>query len=41
LLQFGFVIGDERPVSLMVDTFGSGKLPEAARSLRIIESNFD
>lgn len=40
LLQFGFVIGDEKPVSLMVDTFGSGKLPEA-EIVRIIESNFD
>jgi len=28
LIQMSFVIGQERPVSVMVDTFGSGKLPD-------------
>ncbi|HOT39947.1 MAG TPA: methionine adenosyltransferase domain-containing protein, partial [Candidatus Syntrophosphaera thermopropionivorans] len=28
LLQFSFIIGEAEPVSLMVDTFGTGKMSE-------------
>jgi len=40
LLQFSFVIGEERPVSLMVDTFGSGKESDAEIE-RMVAKNFD
>lgn len=40
LIQFSFVIGQTRPVSLMVDTFGSGKLPEKEIE-KLIQQNFD
>jgi len=40
LIQFSFVIGEVKPVSLMVDTYGTGKLPEIEIE-RIINSNFD
>jgi S-adenosylmethionine synthetase len=40
LIQFSFVIGEERPVSLMVDTFGSGKESDAEIE-RIVAKNFD
>ncbi len=40
LLQFSFVIGDERPVSLMVDTFGSGIMPDHEIE-KLIISNYD
>ncbi|MDZ4121499.1 MAG: methionine adenosyltransferase, partial [Candidatus Cloacimonadaceae bacterium] len=40
LLQFSFVIGEHQPVSLMVDTFGSGKY--ADRQIEnMIKQNFD
>ncbi|MBM4403287.1 MAG: methionine adenosyltransferase [Candidatus Cloacimonetes bacterium] len=40
LLQFSFVIGEAEPVSLMVDTFGSGKMSE--RSIEeLIRRNFN
>ena len=38
LLQISFVIGDKEPVSLMVDTFGSGKMPDAELQKKIQES---
>ncbi len=40
LIQFSFVIGEERPVSLMVDTFGSGKESDTEIE-RIVAKNFD
>jgi S-adenosylmethionine synthetase len=40
LLQFSFVIGDEKPVSLMIDTFGSGVQPDHVIE-DIIRSTFD
>ncbi len=40
LIQFSFVIGEHKPVSLMVDTFGSGKESDAEIE-RIIARNFD
>jgi len=40
LIQFSFVIGETRPVSLMIDTFGSGKLPEKDIE-KLIDKNFD
>jgi len=40
LLQFGFVIGDEKPVSLMIDTFGSGKIADAEIE-KMVDVNFD
>ncbi len=38
LLQISFVIGDKEPVSLMVDTFGSGKMPDTELQKRIQNS---
>jgi S-adenosylmethionine synthetase len=40
LIQFSFVIGDATPVSVMVDTFGSGKESDSEIQ-RIIGKNFD
>jgi len=40
LIQFSFVIGEHKPISLMVDTFGSGKESDAEIE-RIIAKNFD
>lgn len=40
LIQFSFVIGETRPVSIMIDTFGSGKLPEKDIEI-LIDKNFD
>jgi S-adenosylmethionine synthetase len=40
LIQFSFVIGETTPVSLMADTFGSGKVPDQEIE-RIILKNFD
>jgi S-adenosylmethionine synthetase len=40
LIQFSFVIGETYPVSLMADTFGSGKLPDGEIE-KLIKSNFD
>ncbi len=40
LLQFSFVIGEEKPVSLMVDTYGSGIYPDHVIE-DLIRSNFD
>lgn len=40
LLQFSFVIGEHEPVSLMVDTFGSGKYPDS-KIEELIRKNFD
>jgi S-adenosylmethionine synthetase len=40
LIQFSFVIGESRPVSVMVDTFGSGKQPDH-QIQKLIEQNFD
>lgn len=40
LIQFSFVIGESRPVSVMVDTYGTGKLPDH-QIQNLIEENFD
>jgi len=40
LIQFSFVIGDSEPVSLMVDTFGSGKMSDTEIE-KLIRSRFD
>lgn len=40
LIQFSFVIGEHKPVSLMVDTFGSGKESDPEIE-RLINQNFD
>jgi len=40
LIQFSFVIGETKPISLMVDTFGSGKLPDVQIE-KLIQGNFD
>lgn len=40
LLQIAYVIGIAEPVSLMVDTFGTGKISNA-RIIRLIRENFD
>lgn len=40
LIQFSFVIGEHEPVSLMVETFGSGVMPDAQIEKRI-SANFD
>lgn len=40
LIQFSFVIGDEYPVSLMVETFGSGKIPDL-KIAELIRQEFD
>jgi len=38
-VQLAYVIGVSEPISLMVDTFGTGKIPEA-RLKQIIVKNF-
>ncbi len=38
LLQFSFVIGESEPVSLMVDTYGSGTMPDGELEKLIRES---
>jgi S-adenosylmethionine synthetase len=40
LLQFSFVIGEMEPVSLMVDTFGTGKMKDTAIE-KLIKRSFD
>lgn len=40
LIQFSFVIGESSPVSLMADTFNSGKVPDLEIE-KIINKNFD
>ncbi|MFO8145255.1 MAG: methionine adenosyltransferase [Candidatus Syntrophosphaera sp.] len=40
LLQFSFVIGEAEPVSLMVDTFGSGVMPDSEIE-KLIRRSFD
>lgn len=40
LLQICFVIGEEEPVSLMADTFGSGKMPDSGIE-KLIRRSFD
>ncbi|MDD3534307.1 MAG: methionine adenosyltransferase domain-containing protein, partial [Candidatus Cloacimonetes bacterium] len=40
LIQFSFVIGQKQPESVMVETFGSGKLPDI-RIEEIIKKEFD
>ena len=40
LIQFSFVIGEQEPVSLMVDTYGSGVLADHEIE-KIIRGNFD
>jgi S-adenosylmethionine synthetase len=40
LLQFSFVIGEAEPVSLMVDTFGSGSMSDMELE-KLIRSSFD
>jgi S-adenosylmethionine synthetase len=40
LIQFSFVIGEQMPVSLMVDTFGSGKVSDTEIE-KMIGRNFD
>ncbi len=40
LIQFSFVIGEDLPVSLMVDTFGSGKYPDKVIE-DMIRQNYD
>ena len=40
LIQFSFVIGEFEPVSLMVDTFGSGKIADAEIE-KLIRKRFD
>jgi S-adenosylmethionine synthetase len=39
-VQVAYAIGVARPISLMVETFGSGKLPDSQIS-RLVESEFD
>jgi S-adenosylmethionine synthetase len=40
MVQVSYAIGVARPTSLMVDTFGTGKVPEA-RIVELIQSHFD
>ena len=40
LLQLAYVIGRAEPLAIMVDTFGTGKLSEAA-FIKLIQNNFD
>ncbi|MCC7023813.1 MAG: methionine adenosyltransferase [Thermomicrobiales bacterium] len=39
-IQVSYAIGKARPVSIMIETFGTGKLPDA-EILRLIEEHFD
>ena len=40
LIQISFVIGDHEPISLMVDTFGTGVMPDVEIE-KLIRRNFD
>lgn len=40
LIQFSFVIGEHEPISLMVDSFGTGAMPEVQIE-KLICNNFD
>jgi S-adenosylmethionine synthetase len=40
LLHVAYVIGKPEPLAIMVETFGTGKLPESAL-VKLIEKNFD
>ncbi|MCB5229767.1 MAG: methionine adenosyltransferase [Candidatus Cloacimonetes bacterium] len=40
LIQFSFVIGEHEPVSLMVETFGSGEMPDSQIEKRV-KASFD
>jgi S-adenosylmethionine synthetase len=40
LIQFSFVIGEAEPVSIMIDTFGSGRIPDAEIE-KLIRQKFD
>jgi len=40
MVQVSYAIGVAKPTSLMVDTFGTGKIPEA-RIVELIQSHFD
>jgi S-adenosylmethionine synthetase len=40
MVQISYAIGVARPTSLMVDTFGTGKIPEA-KIVELIQSHFD
>ncbi|MDP8232831.1 MAG: methionine adenosyltransferase domain-containing protein, partial [Candidatus Zophobacter franzmannii] len=39
-VQFGFVIGESQPISLMIDTFGTGDIPEI-EIIKHVRKNFD
>ncbi|MCD6318775.1 methionine adenosyltransferase, partial [Candidatus Aerophobetes bacterium] len=39
-VQIAYVIGRSEPVSLMIDTFGTGRIPEA-KIRKLVENNFD
>ena len=39
-VQLAYVIGEREPISLMVDTFGTGKIPES-KIRQLIQNNFD
>jgi S-adenosylmethionine synthetase len=39
-IQVGYVIGKAEPLSLMIDTFGTGKVPEQ-KLVEIVRKNFD
>ena len=39
-VQIAYAIGVAKPVSLMVDTFGTGKIPEE-KIVKLIEKHFD
>ncbi|MBN2829930.1 MAG: methionine adenosyltransferase domain-containing protein, partial [Candidatus Cloacimonetes bacterium] len=39
-VQFGFVIGESQPISLMIDTFGTGDIPED-EIIKHVRENFD
>ena len=39
-VQLAYAIGVARPVSIMIETFGTGKIPEE-RIIKLIENNFD
>jgi S-adenosylmethionine synthetase len=40
LVQVSYAIGVAKPTSLMVDTFGTNKIPEA-KVVELIQSHFD
>jgi S-adenosylmethionine synthetase len=40
MVQISYAIGVARPTSMMVDTFGTGKIPEA-RIVELIAAHFD